>query len=109
MVYELYDKESFEAGQQKNSNICVLHNFSTNSTPTNSTPTTPVVKNPTVTPEVTPPLNAAGDPVEEESEEVSPEITPEQTETQAGPGMWIFLLLAFIFSSAWTAWKKQKI
>gem|GEM_PF-3404215 len=55
---------------------------------------------------ILPPLDAAG-PAQEE--ETTPEITPEQTETKAGPEMWIFLLLAFVVSSAWTAWKKQKI
>ncbi|MCB9806911.1 hypothetical protein H6768_03380 [Candidatus Peribacteria bacterium] len=46
-------------------------------------------------------LNAAGP----ESETV---ITADQTKTQTGPILWITLLLAFVFASAWNAWKKQK-
>lgn len=95
-MYEEYDKDLNQSDSGKTRNICILNTFYTGTTPP------PAV--------VTPPLNAAGDPEEEESQtEVTPEITPEQTETKAGPGMWIFLLLAFVFSSAWTAWKRQKI
>lgn len=107
LAYAEFDKELWSNSAEKNRNICVLNTFS-DSAPT----TSPVVTTPTPP---TPPLNAAG-PEEKKSapstdgdtdEEVK--ITPEQTKTKAGPGMWIFLLLAFVFSSAWTAWKKQKI
>jgi hypothetical protein len=49
-----------------------------------------------------PVLNAAG----EEDETV---ITAEQTQAETGPVMWIALLLAFVLSSVWSAWKKQKV
>lgn len=55
----------------------------------------------TTEPEVTPVLNAAGPEPEQTA-------TAEQTETQAGPALWILLLLAFAFASGWNAWKKQK-
>jgi hypothetical protein len=104
-MYEEYDKDLNQSDSGKTRNICILNTFYTGTTPPPAVVTPPVIA--TV---VTPPLNAAGDPEEEESQtEVTPEITPEQTETKAGPGMWIFLLLAFVFSSAWTAWKRQKI
>jgi len=112
LMYEEYDKDLNQSANGKSRNICVLNTFSTG---TSTTTTPPPVKETTpppaaVTPPkaVTPPLNAAG-PEEEDTEEPVAEITAEQTETQAGPGMWIFLLFAFIFSSAYTAWKKQKI
>ncbi len=96
-----------ENSTTKSRNICVLGNFGTETSATVTPPVTPpVVKSPLVTPPVTPPavdqsaLNAAG------PEETT--ITPAQTETKSGPEFWIFLLLAFAFSSAWTAWKKQK-
>lgn len=34
--------------------------------------------------------------------------TAEQTAAETGPALWISLLLAFAFASAWNAWKKQK-
>jgi hypothetical protein len=61
----------------------------------------PAIAPPTTEQSITPPLDAAGP-----EEEVV--ITPEQTEPKSGPEFWIFLLLAFVFSGAWTAWKKQK-
>jgi hypothetical protein len=109
LLYEEYNKDLNQSDSGKNRNICVLNTFYT------GTISTPVVTPPPVVtetpPVVVPPLDAAGPGMEEESdeEEVTPEITPEQTETKAGPGMWIFLLFAFVFSSAWTAWRKQKI
>ncbi len=103
LAYEEYEKDLAQSSSGKVRNICILNTFNTGTTPQ----TPPVVVPPTTAvPEVTITLNAAGP--EEDEEPVTPEITPEQTETQAGPGMWIFLLLAFAFSSAWTAWKKQQ-
>ena len=102
LTYEEYDKELNQSANGKNRNICILNTFNTGST----TPpaTSEVVPPTTEAPKATvPTLNAAGP-----EETTTPEITPEQTETQAGPGMWIFLLLAFVFSGAWTAWKKQQ-
>jgi len=107
LLYEEYDKDLNQSANGKNRNICVLHTFNTVAT-TNPVVTPPPVVEPVkdeVVP-ILPPLDAAG-PAQEE--ETTPEITPEQTETKAGPEMWIFLLLAFVVSSAWTAWKKQKI
>jgi hypothetical protein len=49
-----------------------------------------------------PALNAA-------SEEDKTVITAEQTKAETGPVTWIALLLAFVLSSAWSAWKKQKV
>lgn len=111
LSYEDYNKDFNESAVGKKRNICVLGTFSSElGTAVKPTDTVvpPVDEKPKVTPypAAEPALNAAG-PEEEVSEE--PEITPEQTKTQAGPEMWIFLLLAFIFSSAWTAWNKQKI
>lgn len=109
LFYEEYEKDLGQSSDGKSRNICVLNSFNTGATAPIVTP--PVIPTPTpekevvVPKDITAPLNAAGP---EEEEEV-PEITPEQTETKAGPGMWIFLLLAFAFSSAWTAWNKQKI
>lgn len=97
-----------ESSSGKSRNICVLENFSTTQTASVPPPVNPPVNPPPVTPPVVPPvvdpqdppLNSAGPDIQ---------ITPDQTETEAGPGMWIFLLLfAFAFSGAWTAWKKQK-
>lgn len=105
LVYEEYNKDLNQSDSGKSRNICVLNTFSTGAvTPPVSQVTLPPV---TVAPKVTTPILNAASP--EVTEEETPEITPEQTETQAGPEVWIFLLLAFIFSSAWTAWKKQKI
>lgn len=110
LVYEEYNKDLNQSDSGKSRNICVLHTFSTGSTVTITTtkenttppPTTAAPKKE----EVVPPLDAAGPEV---TVEETPEITPEQTEAKTGPEVWIFLLLAFMFSSAWTAWKKQKI
>ncbi len=48
--------------------------------------------------ETDPILNAAGETI----------ITADQTAAETGPALWISLLLAFAFASAWNAWKKQK-
>lgn len=45
-------------------------------------------------------LNSAG-PEENQA-------TAEQTGTQAGPEVWIFIVLALAFASAWNAWKKSR-
>jgi hypothetical protein len=67
-----------------------------------SAPEVPEPTEETTTPdETTPPLNAA----EPEKEAV---ITADQTKTQAGPALWITILLALVFASAWNAWQKQK-
>lgn len=112
LVYEEYNKDLNQSDSGKSRNICVLNTFYTGGSPTVAP--APVTPKPEVTvpkPEVTTPkptvpvLNAAGP----EETEVVPKMTPDQTKTKSGPGVWIFLLLAFMFSSAWTAWKKQKI
>lgn len=129
LVVRDFDMETNEDSDQKTRNICVLGKFSVKknvvvapvtTTPTTPAPTTPdpVVTEPveevstetalnsapeeTATPtEETPALNAA----EPEKETV---ITADQTKTQTGPVLWITLLLAFVFASAWNAWQKQK-
>lgn len=42
------------------------------------------------------------------SAETKTVATAEQTAAETGPALWISLLLAFAFASAWNAWKKQK-
>lgn len=42
------------------------------------------------------------------SAETETVATAEQTAAETGPALWISLLLAFAFASAWNAWKKQK-
>jgi hypothetical protein len=37
-----------------------------------------------------------------------PIATAEQTSAKSGPEVWVSLLLAFIFASAWNAWKKSQ-
>lgn len=71
-------------------------------TPEEAVSTETALENPEVTTptEEVPALNSAG-----EEETV---ITAEQTKTQTGPVLWITLLLAFVFASAWNAWQKQK-
>lgn len=108
LVYEEYDKDLNQSASGKNRNICVLNSFSFSpvAVPTPKPPVVPDVVVPTteMVTEIVWPLDAAG-PAEEE--EVA-EMTPEQTETKAGPEFWIFILFAFVLSSAWTAWKKQQ-
>lgn len=103
-MYEDYEIALNESAAPKTRNICLLGNLSTETTTVVTPPVTPPTT-PAVTPPVAPieqaPLDAAG-PDEETV------ITPEQTEPKSGPEFWIFLLLAFAFSGAWTAWKKQK-
>lgn len=131
LVVRDFDMETNEDSDQKTRNICVLGKFTVNknvvvapvtpTTPATPTPATPdpVVTEPveevstetaldsapeetvTTTEETTGPLNSA----EPEKEIV---ITADQTKTQTGPVLWITLLLAFVFASAWNAWQKQK-
>ncbi len=67
------------------------------STPSPNTPDTPVNtphngdKN-----EDIPVLNAAGPEPESTTTKVDTKISAEQTQTQAGPEMWIILILAFL-------------
>jgi len=130
LVVRDFDMETNEDSDQKTRNICVLGKFTvkknvvvepvtTPATPTPATPAEPTQpveeistetalnsapEEPTTTAtptEETPALNAA----EPEKETV---ITADQTKTQTGPVLWITLLLAFVFASAWNAWQKQK-
>lgn len=131
LVVRDFDMETNEDSDQKTRNICVLGKFTvkknvvvapvTPTTPATPTPATPdpIMTGPveevstetalnsapeeetTTTEEATGPLNAA----EPEKETV---ITADQTKTQTGPVLWITLLLAFVFASAWNAWQKQK-
>lgn len=104
LIYEDYDVNMNESTNEKSRNICLLGNLDSVASGAIVPPPVPPV--PPVKPPVPPvppvDLNAAGP----EEEEVV--ITPEQTEPKSGPEFWIFLLLAFAFSGAWTAWKKQK-
>ena len=91
-----------ESTSGKSRNICLLGNLATVVTTVVTPPITPLITPPVITPvDEQIPLDSAGP----EKEVV---ITPEQTETKSGPEFWIFILLAFAFSGAWTAWKKQK-
>ncbi|MFA6079989.1 MAG: hypothetical protein WC753_00720 [Candidatus Gracilibacteria bacterium] len=99
LAYDDYDPAAAETSTGKSRNICILGNLGTGESEAVTPP--PAIAPPTTEQSITPPLDAAGP-----EEEVV--ITPEQTEPKSGPEFWIFLLLAFVFSGAWTAWKKQK-
>jgi len=111
LVYAEFEQDLYQTSADKTRNICILSTFmgdaGSSSVPptTTQSPLIPIVTipAPTTIKSDTPILDAAG------PEDTAPEITPEQTETKAGPEIWIFLLLAFVFSSAWTAYKRQKI
>lgn len=122
LVVRDFDAKTNEDSDPKTRNICVKGTFTIKKnveptplvTPAIDVPpkeeetvtTETALDNTTQTPEVvpsdTPPaLNAAGPEPEQTA-------TAEQTKTQAGPALWITLLLAFAFASGWNAWKKQK-
>jgi len=129
LVVRDFDIETNEDSDSKTRNICVLGKFTvkknvvvapvnpeTNTpaptpdpeevidteTALDSAPEVPAPTEETTTPsEEVPDLNAA----EPEKEAV---ITADQTQTQTGPVLWITILLALVFASAWNAWQKQK-
>lgn len=129
LVVRDFDIETNEDSDSKTRNICVLGKFTVKKnvvvapvtpepnvqaptpdpeevidteTALDSAPEAPATtEETTTTTEETPDLNAA----EPEKEAV---ITADQTKTQTGPVLWITLLLAFVFASAWNAWQKQK-
>lgn len=129
LVVRDFDIDTNEDSDSKTRNICVLGKFTVKKNVVVA-PVTPEPNTPTPTPEpeevidtetaldsapevpttpaetatteeTTGPLNAA----EPEKETV---ITADQTKTQTGPVLWITLLLALVFASAWNAWQKQK-
>lgn len=111
LIYAEFESDLYQTSVDKTRNICILSTFMSDTgtptaPPTTQAPLVPIVIIPAPTDNTTdtPALDAAGP-----EDAVTPEITPDQTKTQAGPEIWIFLLLAFVFSSAWTAYKRQKI
>lgn len=107
LAYEDYDVTMNESAMGKSRIICVLGDFSTGASATVTPPASPVIPPVVITPPVTPPADDLA-PLDSAGPEEDVVITPEQTEPKSGPEFWIFLLLAFAFSGAWTAWKKQK-
>ena len=129
LVVRDFDVETNEDSDSKTRNICVLGKFTVKKnvvvapvTPEPTTPTPTPTEKPeeTVstetaleTPEVTTPTEEVATPTEEvpalnSAAEEETVITAEQTKTQTGPVLWITLLLALVFASAWNAWQKQK-
>jgi hypothetical protein len=133
LVVRDFDVETNEDSDAKTRNICVLGKFTvkknvvvTPVTPIPPTtlpvPQTPPVVEETVTTETA--LESAPEEPVTTTETTTTETTAEpevlesagteevvatadQTKTQTGPALWICLLLAFVLSSAWSAWKKQ--
>jgi len=129
LVVRDFDIDTNEDSDSKTRNICVLGKFTVKKnvvvapvTPEPTTPTPTPTEKPeeTVstetaleTPEVTTPTEEVATPTEEvpalnSAAEEETVITAEQTKTQTGPVLWITLLLALVFASAWNAWQKQK-
>lgn len=110
LIYEDYDFTMNESTNEKSRNICLLGNLDSGISSVVTPPVPPVKPpvTPPVPPVVAPPVDPQDPPLNSAGPEEEVVITPEQTEPKSGPEFWIFLLLAFAFSGAWTAWKKQK-
>lgn len=123
LVVRDFDAKTNEDSDPKTRNICVKGTFNIKKNVETIPLATPVIdvlpeKEEPVTTETA--LETTDQPATDQPEtdtpvlnaaEPEPEttVTAEQTETQAGPALWIILLLAFAFASAWNAWKKQRV
>ena len=121
-----FNADTNEETAPKIRNICVLGKFAIDK-PEAATPTQPAVATPapattpTTTPAIpTPTVIDTATAIEKSAEAEIPVLNaaepepvivaaPEETETKSGPEIWIFLVLAFILTSGWNAWRKQKV
>ena len=120
LTYHEFNAEISEESAAKKRNICVLGTVvakADTTTPTEepATETTPEVipdetipvEEPAIEESITTPDTIAIDAPELNAAAEEPKIE-EQTEVETGPGLWIALLLAFVFASSWQAYQKQK-
>lgn len=131
LVVRDFDAKTNEDSDPITRNICVMGKFTMKKAGTITTPG-PLAPIPTTTSEpslldtladitTSEALDTAAETLDTETAETNIEtdpilnaagtetvITADQTAAETGPALWISLLLAFAFASAWNAWKKQK-
>jgi hypothetical protein len=131
LIVRDFNQKTNEDSESKTRNICVMGKFTLKSAssaapigplapitiPTESTlqdtletlTTSDALNTATTSLSTNSQVNGTTDPILDSAGPEPTNITADQTTTETGPALWISLLLAFAFASAWNAWKKQVV